>query len=103
MPLEQMTLILFAACNGIRLVAYIPQIRKAAIDKNGASAVSYTTWLVFLFANLSTVAYALINRSDWEMAALFSGNAVCCTAILATAYWNRCSHARRYNQPTGWS
>jgi hypothetical protein len=77
------------------LVAYIPQIRKAAIDTNGASAVSYTTWLLFLVANLSTVAYALINRSDWEMAACFAGYAVCCSAILAIAYWKRCSHARQ--------
>lgn len=93
MPLEEITLALFAACNSIRIFAYIPQIRKAAIDQNGASAISFTTWALFLIAHVSTVAYALINRADWGMAACFAGNALCCVAILAVAYRNR--HAAR--------
>jgi MFS family permease len=86
---------LFAACNSVRVVAYLPQILKAAADKNGASAISYTTWSMFLAAHLSTVAYALINRSDWGLAACFAVNAVCCVAILGVAYWKRRSHAKR--------
>jgi hypothetical protein len=93
MPLEQLTLLLFAACNGIRLVAYMPQIRKAAIDTHGASAISCTTWLLFLVAHLSTVAYALVNRSDWGMAACFAANAICCVVILVVVYWKRRSQA----------
>ena len=38
MSLEEITLALFAACNSIRVVAYVPQIFKAANDKNGASS-----------------------------------------------------------------
>jgi hypothetical protein len=38
------------------------------------------TWFLFLLAHLSTVAYALINRSDWGLAACFAINAVCCVA-----------------------
>ena len=93
MPLEEITLALFAACNTIRVVAYVPQIHKAATDENGASSISFATWALFLAANLSTVAYALINRADWGLAACFSINALCCTAILAIAYWKRRSHA----------
>src|SRR5262245_44816671 len=37
MSLEEITLALFAACNSFRVVAYIPQLLKAANDKNGAS------------------------------------------------------------------
>jgi hypothetical protein len=48
----------------MRVVAYVPQILKAAADKNGASSISAATWLLFLVAHLSTVAYALVNRSD---------------------------------------
>ena len=96
MQLEEITLMLFAACNSLRIVAYIPQIRKAATDLNGASAISCTTWALFLIAHLSTVAYALVNRSDWSLAACFAGNAVCCVAILIIAFLNRRSHARRY-------
>ena len=89
MALEEFTLALFAACNSVRVVAYVPQIITAATDKNGASSISFTTWFLFLVAHLSTVAYALVNRSDWGLAACFAGNAVCCVAILATAYWKR--------------
>ena len=61
MPLEEITLALFTACNSIRVVAYLPQIHKAATDRNGASSISFMTWMLFLIAHLSTVAYALIN------------------------------------------
>jgi uncharacterized protein with PQ loop repeat len=94
MSLEEITLALFAACNSIRVVAYIPQILKAATDKNGASSISCTTWTLFLIAHVSTVAYALINRADWGLAACFAVNAVCCVAILAVAYWKRRNHAK---------
>jgi hypothetical protein len=95
MSLEEITLALFAACNSIRVVAYVPQIFKAATDKNGASSISFTTWFLFLLAHLSTVTYALINRSDWGLAACFLINALCCVAILATAYWKRRSYSKR--------
>lgn len=88
------TLLLFTACNSVRVVAYVPQIFKAAIDKNGASSISLMTWGLFLLAHVSTVAYAIINRSDWGLAACFAINAVCCVAILAIAYWKRRSHAK---------
>jgi MFS family permease len=99
MRLEDITLALFAACNFVRLFAYLPQIYKAATDKNGASAISYTTWGLFLIAHLSTIAYALANRSDWWLAACFACNAVCCLAILAVAYRRRLSHARSLYTP----
>src|SRR5262245_2219341 len=95
MSLEEFTLAAFAVCNSVRVVAYVPQILKAATDTNGASSISFTTWLLFLVAHLSTVAYALVNRSDWGLAACFTGNAVCCVAILGIAYWKRRSYARR--------
>jgi uncharacterized protein with PQ loop repeat len=95
MSLEEITLALFVACNSIRVVAYVPQIFKAANDKSGASSISCTTWTLFLIAHLSIVAYALINRSDWGLAACFATNAICCFAILAVAYWKRRKHAKR--------
>ena len=96
MQLEDITFAMFAACNAIRLVAYLPQIHKAAKDLNGASSVSCTTWTLFLLGHLSTVAYALVNRSDWVLAACFASNAVCCIAILAVVNWKR----RNYPQAT---
>ena len=93
MTLEEMTLTVFAVCNGARVVAYLPQLLKAATDKNGASSISLMTWFLFVIANLSTVAYALINRSDWWLAACFAGNALCCVAIVLITTWKRHSHA----------
>lgn len=83
MTFEELTLALFAACNSIRIFAYVPQIYKAATDENGAAAISCTTWFLFLVAHLSTIAYALVNQSDWGLAACFAANAACCAAILA--------------------
>jgi hypothetical protein len=89
MQLEEITLALFAACNSVRVLAYLPQIHKAAMDENGASAISRTTWWLFLVAHVSTIAYALVNRSDPWLALCFTGNALCCVVILAIAWWKR--------------
>jgi hypothetical protein len=87
MQLEEVTLAFFAACNSARVLAYLPQIHKAAVDRNGASAISFTTWSLFLIAHVSTIAYALVNRSDPWLALCFTGNALCCLVILAIAWW----------------
>jgi hypothetical protein len=47
--------------------------------------------------------YALVNRSDWGLAACFTVNAICCIAILGVAYWKRRRFAKRLgysDQPT---
>ena len=64
MSLEEITLALFAACNSFRVVAYVPQILKAANDKNGASSISFITWLLSLLARLSTVAHQGEERQE---------------------------------------
>ena len=95
MSLEEITLGAFAVCNSLRMFAYLPQIFKAASDENGASAISYTTWSLFLLAHLSTVAYALVNQADWWLAVCFALNAACCLAIVAIAYGKRRRYLRR--------
>jgi hypothetical protein len=70
MHFQDITMILFAACNGIRVVAHLPQIHKAFTHRNGASAISRTTWGLFLIANVSAVAYAIVNRSDYLVGSL---------------------------------
>jgi uncharacterized protein with PQ loop repeat len=89
MSLEEITLALFAASNSIRVIGYLPQIHKAAIDKSGAASISLMTWFIFLIANVSTVAYALVNLSDFALAACFLVNGLCCVAILAIVIWKR--------------
>lgn len=89
MQVEELTLVLFTVGNAVRALAYVPQICKAATDRNGASGISYTSWAMFMVAHLSTVAYALVNASDWTLAAWFALNAFCCAAIIGVAEWNR--------------
>lgn len=99
-PLEQITLAAFTFCNSIRVLAYLPQMRKAAIDKNGADAISYTTWGLFLIAHLSTVVYAFVNQKDTALALCFGGNAICCVAILLLAMRNKRHYLRRHRPVT---
>jgi hypothetical protein len=83
MTAPEITLAVFTLCNSLRVLAYLPQITRTATDRSGAAAVSFTTWSLFLFSNVSAVAYALVNKHDWTMAAVFLANAAGCTTILA--------------------
>jgi uncharacterized protein with PQ loop repeat len=84
-------LIVFTACNTIRVFAYLPQIVKISHDTRGAAAISYTTWGLFGVSHLSTVAYAVLVVDDWRMAAVFAANAVCCAIIVGLTAWKRSS------------
>jgi hypothetical protein len=86
------TLLAFTASNSIRVVAYVPQIWKAASDAHGAQAVSFTTWALFLASHLTTAVYAVVNRDDWMMATVFLANGGGCFAILALAAWRRATY-----------
>jgi uncharacterized protein with PQ loop repeat len=84
---------LFTIVNSIRIFAYIPQILRAAKDQNGASAISYTTWGLFLLSHLTTIAYAIVCQGDGVMAAVFLGNALACLAIISVTFLKRRRHA----------
>lgn len=88
------TIGLFTAANTVRALAYIPQIVKAARDQNGATAISYTTWGLFLFSHLTTILYAVVYLGDAIMALVFLGNALACLAIVAVTFIKR----RRYRR-----
>lgn len=77
-----LALALFAVCNSVRVVAYLPQILAVIRDMNGASAISYTTWGLFSVSNLSTAIYAALVLGDLKMVAVFAANTGCCAVIL---------------------
>jgi len=93
MTVEEVTLAIFAVCISIRVAAYVPQILKAGNDKNGASSISFMTWSLFLLTHVSTVAYALVNRSAWDPASFFASDAICCVCHSGSRYW-KWRHAR---------
>jgi hypothetical protein len=92
--LPDFALAAFVLCNGGRIIAYLPQIICAARDRNGATAVSLTTWSLFAIANLSTASYAMTRSGDMTLAWVFSLNAFFCLVIVAITAWKRLHHSR---------
>jgi Flp pilus assembly pilin Flp len=85
----------FTLANSLRVLAYVPQMLKFAQDENGASAVSYSTWTLFLISHLTTIAYALVCPGDLVMAFIFLANAFACLAIIAITFVKRRRYAAR--------
>jgi uncharacterized protein with PQ loop repeat len=81
MTLAEFSLTAFALLNGGRIIAYFPQIARVYRDRNGATAVSLMTWIIFTAANLATVSYALVISRDVIVAAIFALNAFGCLVI----------------------
>ena len=68
----------FAVLSGLRIFSYVPQIVRIAKDCNGASAISYPTWLLWTGANASTATYAATNLNDIWLAFVSSVYGLCC-------------------------
>jgi hypothetical protein len=94
MRFADITLAVFTFFNGLRFLAYAPQIAKAIKDQSGAEAISFGTWALFLASHASAMAYAIENQGDWTMASLFLVNALGCGAILLIAALKRSRHRR---------
>ena len=88
-------LLLFTACNTLRVLAYVPQIVRIAQDTHGAQAISYTTWGLFALSHMSTVVYALATVENITMAVVFGVNALACCTILGLTALKRRSSARQ--------
>ena len=81
---------LFTVSNGLRIVSYLPQIYRVAVDPHGASAIAYSTWFLWTDASVASALYAPCNVSDPLLASINAMNALCCLAvILLTAYKRR--------------
>ncbi|TPO03320.1 hypothetical protein [Mesorhizobium sp. B1-1-5] len=93
MTLGDLSFYLFTLFNGLRVVSYLPQILRVARDENGASAISYTTWLLWTGANATTGLHAGVNLDDPILAAINWLNAVCCALVIALTARKRRSRA----------
>jgi predicted nucleic acid-binding protein len=100
MTIADITLAAFTLCNSLRIVAYVPQVAKAARDRSGAEAISFGTWDLFLVSHASAMAYALVYKEDWTMASVFLGNVIGCGSILLIAAWKRSQQRRREFEET---
>ena len=92
MSAAEVALLAFTVCNSLRLLAFVPQMVCIWRDRHGASAVSCLSWGLFGVSHLATVAYALLDKADGAMAAVFAANAFCCALIIALTLWKRAEH-----------
>jgi hypothetical protein len=90
--------IIFTAFSAVRMVSYVPQILRIARDSNGATAISYCTWLIWLGANASTVLYAIVNLRDAWLAFVSASYAVCRAIVIVLTVLKRVSHHRSNSQ-----
>jgi hypothetical protein len=79
----------FTICNALRLVSYLPQIHKVARDTNGASAISYSTWILWLAANATTAVYSASTLGDATLAWTNGLNALGCAVVIALTVFKR--------------
>jgi hypothetical protein len=97
---SNLTFLLFTAFSSMRVFSYLPQIRKVARDTNGASAISYSTWVMWTGANTATALYAAINLGDTYLACVSALYAGCCLVVIVVTMLKRrvlgsCSGTKR--------
>ena len=94
MPAPEATWLAFAIFSGLRTFSYVPQIVRIAKDRNGASAISYPTWLLWTGAHVSTGTYAAVNLNDMWLAVGSSLYGLCCIAVLVLTVFKRWGQRR---------
>lgn len=98
-----LSLVVFAACNGLRIAGYLPQMFKLARTPSVAQAFCFATWTLFAAANISTAVYAGTVLGDAVIGGVQALGALCCTALIGLAWW-RCRHPvseSRVSAPAG--
>ena len=93
MYLPEITLALFSIFNILRLGSYLPQILRVAADNEGAKAISYSTWSLWIGANASTAAYAVVNIADMTLFIVSAMNAIGCALVVGLTALKRRRHA----------
>jgi hypothetical protein len=89
MTTAELSLLVFATCNTMRVAAYFPQMFKVAFQPGAAASISYATWTLFMAANLSTAVYAGVVLGDVALSAVHAFSALCCGTLVGLALW-RC-------------
>ena len=89
MDVANITFLSFTLFSSLRVVSYFPQIHRVALDGNGASAISYSTWSLWTCANVATALYAAINLRDLYLSTVSGIYAVCCVVVIVLTMLKR--------------
>jgi hypothetical protein len=73
---QDVVILAFSVTNACRIVAYIPQIVRLALDRGGSCGVSCWTWSLFFISNVATAVYASIVLRDSWMTIVFTANTI---------------------------
>ena len=82
---------MYVVTNTVRILFYAPQIRAVLKARDGAAAVSITTWSFWTFANLTAALYGWLVIRDPAFTAIFAGNLACTAAVTLIALGKRMS------------
>ena len=93
MTLEDIIFLAFTGFNFLRLGSYLPQIVRVAKDQHGASAISVSTWMIWVGANGTTSIYALVTLGDPWIAVVHAVNTACCLVVVSLTIWKRLQFA----------
>lgn len=75
--------------NMLRLMSYAPQMVLLAQDRNGAQAISISSWLIWTGANFTTAVYAWVRLADASLSIMNAFNTACCITVLALVIYKR--------------
>jgi hypothetical protein len=77
-------------------VSYVPQIAKIVADRNGASAISYSTGCLWTATHIATALHAAVNVQDLYFSVVSGIYATCCLIVIGlTAIKRRAARAQR--------
>ena len=74
---------IYAACNVVRLLFYVPQMLAVVRDPLGACAISLSTWTFWTFSHAATTVYCGLVVYDPLLDAMMLGNTLGSCAIVA--------------------
>ena len=74
---------IYAVCNAVRLLFYVPQVMAVARERSGAYAISIITWTFWSFSHAVTAVYCYAVIHDALLSFMMWGNAFGCIAVVA--------------------
>lgn len=86
---------IYAVCNVVRLLFYVPQLLAVVRDPLGACAISLSTWTFWTFSHAVTTVYCGMVVCDPLLAAMMLGNTVGSLAVVVLTARKRYGCGRR--------